>query len=230
MRNSFRAITDVRIVAKNHAQDRLENILSSRTSKNIVSDSNQIIYEPPPETFRPIVKIAVGAVLVAVVLVWLNRPQVIATPEVLQSGVAVAASSAPGITSGSELVVDVEGLVNAPGLVRLPAGSRVADAIAAAGGLSSADASGSINLAQLVTDGQLISVGVTTAGSGDTRINLNSASVAELDTLPGVGPVMADRIIAWRESHKKFSSIDELQEVPGIGPKVFANLKELIVI
>ena len=112
----------------------------------------------------------------------------------------------------------------------MPAGSRVADAIAAAGGLSSVDASGSINLAQLVTDGQLISVGATTAGSGDTRINLNSASVAELDTLPGVGPVMADRIIAWRESHQKFSSIDELQEVPGIGPKVFANLKELIVI
>jgi competence protein ComEA len=64
--------------------------------------------------------------------------------------------------------------------------------------------------------------------SSDSRININLASETELDSLPGVGPVMAGRIIAWRESNQRFHSIEELQEVPGIGPKVFANLKPLV--
>jgi len=81
-----------------------------------------------------------------------------------------------------------------------------------------------------LSDGQMIFIGNTKSMelNSDPRINLNLATEAELDTLPGVGPVMAGRIIAWRETNQRFHSIEELQEVPGIGPKVFANLKLLI--
>jgi competence protein ComEA len=81
-----------------------------------------------------------------------------------------------------------------------------------------------------LSDGQMIFIGNAQSMqlSSDPRINLNLATEAELDSLPGVGPVMAGRIIAWRDSNQRFHSIEELQEVPGIGPKVFANLKALV--
>jgi len=100
---------------------------------------------------------------------------------------------------------------------------------------------GSINLAEKVSDGQLIVVSSTsnradstnvnanqTAGGTQASVNLNTATADQLDALPGVGPVMSSRILAWRVQHQGFSSIEELQEVPGIGPKVFANLKPLV--
>lgn len=228
MRSSLGILKTARVQATSHAQDRLQHILGERIPVNHQADSAQIIYEPPPESFRPIAKLVALAVLVIAFLVWLNRPQSVATPMVLESGIPVGQSAAPAVTG--ELVVDVEGLVNNPGLVTLAAGSRVADAVAAAGGLSSPEAAGTINLAQRVADGQLINIGSIASDSTDTRININQASVTELDTLPGVGPVMAQRIVSWREAHQQFSSLEELQEVPGIGPKVFANLKDLISI
>ena len=158
-------------------------------------------------------------------VVWLNRPAPMQSVQVTAPGISLA-TSAPVL----DVVVDIEGDVRTPGLVHLPAGSRVADAIQAAGGLTRASVVGQLNLAQRLDDGQLIVVGQATAGtsSGDPRVNLNSATVTDFDTLPGVGPVLASRIVAWRDQHHRFSSIDELQEVPGIGPKVFANLKALV--
>ena len=129
-------------------------------------------------------------------------------------------------------MIDVKGDVMVPGLVTLSAGSRVADAIAAAGGLVvDADVS-TINLAERLSDGQMIYVGkAQSSGVGvDSRVNLNLATITQLDTLPGVGPVMAGRIIAWRDRNQRFHSVEQLQEVPGIGAKVFANLKPLIKI
>ena len=158
-------------------------------------------------------------------VVWLNRPAPMQSVQVTAPGISLA-TSAPVL----DVVVDIEGDVRTPGLVHLPAGSRVADAIQAAGGLTRASVVGQLNLAQRLDDGQLIVVGQAAAGtsSGDPRVNLNSATVTDFDTLPGVGPVLASRIVAWRDQHHRFSSIDELQEVPGIGPKVFANLKALV--
>jgi competence protein ComEA len=129
-----------------------------------------------------------------------------------------------------QIVVDVKGDVLTPGLVTLPAGARVADAIAAAGGISPNANVTSLNLAERLSDGQMVIIGNSQSqpASSDPRINLNLATESELDSLPGVGPVMAGRIIAWRETNNKFHSIEELQEVPGIGPKVFANLKSLV--
>jgi competence protein ComEA len=107
----------------------------------------------------------------------------------------------------------------------------VADAIKAAGGFSRKDVAGSINLAARIDDGQQIVVGMVATGAGgasDSTVSLNSGTEADFDSLPGVGPVLAGRIVAWRTEHKRFTAIDELQEVPGIGPKVFANLKDLV--
>ena len=144
------------------------------------------------------------------------------------------------------IVVHVLGAVRRPGLVRLPEGSRVQDAIDATGGLLPSADPGEINLAQPLGDGQQVVIGTkahpggevrqtgadgggsggTTPGGGASvgQIDLNSASASQLDTLPGVGPVTAERIIAWRTEHRRFSRVEELQEVDGIGPKTYAQI------
>jgi competence protein ComEA len=138
-----------------------------------------------------------------------------------------------------EIVVHVAGKVRRPGLIRAPAGSRVADVLAMAGGpLRGVDLT-SVNLARQVTDGEQIVVGQPTTvqqpppTTGPTNVpntpnapvNLNSATLADLDALPGVGPVLAQRILDYRTENGPFTTIDQLQEVPGVGPKKFESLK-----
>jgi competence protein ComEA len=174
----------------------------------------------------------IAVVLLTAGLVWLNRPTPVSVPEVASPGIPISTNSnSPVPVQGiDQIVVDVKGDVLTPGLVTLPAGARVADAIAAAGGISPNANVTSLNLAERLSDGQMVIIGNSQSqpASSDPRINLNLATEFELDSLPGVGPVMAGRIIAWRETNHKFHSIEELQEVPGIGPKVFANLKSLV--
>ena len=123
-----------------------------------------------------------------------------------------------------------------PGLVTLPAGSRVADAVLAAGGLVRGGSSGGLNLARQVVDGEQILVtpgavassGPVAATSGadvTAVVDLNAASATDLDTLPGVGPVMAARILDWRTAHGRFTSIDQLREVSGVGARTFERLR-----
>ena len=214
------------------ASDRLQKLLSGRNEYSTIPEPAQILIAPPPQAIKPILKIVIAAVIVTAGLVWLNRPSPVSVPEVTSPGIPIASSSqATVLPLGlDQIVVDVKGDVLTPGLVTLPAGARVADAIAAAGGvIPSADVT-SLNLAERLSDGQMIFIGnAQSMGlSSDPRVNLNLATQADLDSLPGVGPVMAGRIIAWRESNQRFHSIEELQEVPGIGPKVFANLKPLV--
>ncbi|WP_378738698.1 helix-hairpin-helix domain-containing protein [Nocardia brasiliensis] len=170
-----------------------------------------------------------------------------AAPQPAESG------AAPG---ADELVVSVVGLVQHTGLVRLPAGSRVADALAAAGGpRDGADLAG-LNLAQRLLDGDQVLVGpagpnpgppqlgsttinaggrTATAPSGSAgppspsgRVDLNTATESDLDALPGVGPVTAKAIIAWRTANGRFTAIDQLGQVDGIGPARLARLRELV--
>ncbi len=158
------------------------------------------------------------------------------------SGPPATSGAATSSGSGPLVVVHVVGQVRRPGLARLPAGSRVADAVGAAGGARPKADLAALNLARVLVDGEQIHVpkhgevvsaappaagpsggGVGGEGSG-ALVNLNTADLAALDTLPGVGPVLASRILDWRTEHGRFASIDELAEVSGIGPKMLAQL------
>jgi competence protein ComEA len=137
-----------------------------------------------------------------------------------------------------KLLVHVVGAVRQPGLYRLDDGSRVDDAIRAAGGPRPKAALELVNLAAPVADGQQVIVplrgrsavgGAATAPGGPPQpVHLNSATLEELDTLPGIGPVTAQKILDYRTEHGAFSSVDELDSVPGIGPARLAELKKLV--
>ena len=158
---------------------------------------------------------------------------------------AVTDTEDAGTSSLDTVVVDVDGAVANPSVVELPAGSRVADAIDAAGGLTSdADISG-INRAAVLTDGEKIyipeegeevsttsssSSSSTSSSSSSDLVNINTADADELDTLPGVGPAIAQAIIDDREANGAFTSIEDIMRVSGIGEAKFANMKDLICV
>ncbi|MCD2441958.1 helix-hairpin-helix domain-containing protein [Agromyces sp. SYSU K20354] len=153
------------------------------------------------------------------------------------------ASSDDGAITGAPVLVHVLGAVSRPGLVELEAGARVVDAVAAAGGLTpEADPAG-VNLARPVVDGEQLVVpvvgavappgavgGGASAGApaGDGLVHLNTADVAELDTLPRIGPALAQRIIDWRDANGPFTSVEQLLDVAGIGDAVFAGLADKV--
>jgi competence protein ComEA len=188
---------------------------------------------------------------------WLDRPSVQPAPppaepaaEVTTGGAAAtdgatdgAAAASPAVGGAAEarvtVVVSVVGLVAAPGLVTLPEGARVADAVAAAGGLLPEADPASVNLAAVVTDGQQVAVGVPGVAAAPASgmsgggvptgpVDLNAATVADLDALPGLGPVLAQRIVDHRSQHGRFASVEQLDDVPGIGPTIYAELADLV--
>ena len=140
------------------------------------------------------------------------------------------------------VVVDVAGKVQHPGIYKLPQGSRAINAIKAAGGQLRGVSLTDINLAEILTDGQQIIVGapaVSTASKSKKSgaaggkitsgtININSATAAQLEQLPGIGAVMAARILAYRKAHGAFATIDDLTKVGGLGKSKFANLKNFV--
>ena len=144
-----------------------------------------------------------------------------------------------GSSSRSQLLVDVSGAVRRPGVYRLPAGSRINDALEKAGGATRVADLTLVNRAAPLTDGQQVLVVekvVATAGatssSGSTQavpIHLNSATLEQLDELPGVGPATAQRIIDYRTANGPFKSVDELDNVSGIGPAKLAELRDLVL-
>ena len=132
------------------------------------------------------------------------------------------------------ITVHVSGAVATPGLVELPAGSRVADAVVAAGGaLPGADLA-ALNLAAPLVDGQQLVVpelsGDAPAVASDGRVRINTADAAALDALPGVGPVLAARIVAHRDAHGPFAVIEDLLEVPGIGEAKLAGMRDFVIV
>lgn len=139
--------------------------------------------------------------------------------------------------SAPKLVVHVVGAVRRPGLYRLPDRSRIADALARAGGATRRADLSAVNLAAPVSDGVQIVVpvrGPPAAAGGSPQgaapggaLHLNTATLEELDALPGVGPVTAQKILDYREQHGAFSSIDELDAIPGIGPARLEQLREV---
>ncbi|MDT0612433.1 ComEA family DNA-binding protein [Streptomyces lancefieldiae] len=171
------------------------------------------------------------------------------------SSAEAGAEGGAGATVGPEIVVDVGGKVRKPGVHRLPAGSRVADALRAAGGVRPGTRTEGLNRARFLVDGEQVLVGVPgppvtggapggpdgsgapggAGGAGGPAgavpagpVSLNTATADQLDTLPGVGPVLAQHIIDYRTQHGGFRSVDELREVNGIGERRFADLRDLV--
>ncbi|HSY16075.1 MAG TPA: ComEA family DNA-binding protein [Jatrophihabitantaceae bacterium] len=153
----------------------------------------------------------------------------------------------PVVTSSATatlvLVIDIVGRVARPGVYRLPAGSRVDDALRLAGGALPGVDLTQLNLASKVSDGQQIAVGVPgapadQAGAGASGepagtagpLDLNTATAEQLDALPGVGPVLAQHIVAWRQAHGRFDSVDQLREVSGVGPAKYDDLRPLVTV
>ncbi|SCE85700.1 competence protein ComEA [Micromonospora viridifaciens] len=207
-------------------------------------------FDPGRRGVRALAVVAAVVVLVAGAWAWRSRPH--AEPVRPASAVAAPDETQPSAAApsgaGGEVVVAVAGKVRRPGLVRLPAGARVADAVEAAGGALPGVDVALLNPARKVTDGELILVGVAAppgqpaqpgqpaggpaAGGGvpGGRVNLNTATLAELDALPGVGPVLAQRILDHRERHGGFRSVSDLRQVEGIGNARYEQLKDLVTV
>ncbi|MCG6493570.1 ComEA family DNA-binding protein [Kitasatospora sp. A2-31] len=188
---------------------------------------------------------------------WLARPRPVEVPAVAVAtsepgaGAAPPSDAVPGTPRSTDgpgepagtVVVDIGGRVPAPGLHTLPGGARVADALQAAGGPLPGTETRNLNLARLLTDGEQILVGEVEGappaggpGGGPAAVtprqpvSLNHATLEQLDTLPGVGPTLAQRIIAFRLSHGSFRSVDQLRQVNGIGERTYAEIRPLLTL
>lgn len=176
-----------------------------------------------------------AGLLLAGILWWVALPP---------RGEAVVLQPPPGVP---EIVIYVSGAVEAPGTYRLPSGSRIEDALVAAGGVTARADSSRLNLAARLDDGEQVEVpekirqaqgnGTTALAGNPTQVtasggpvNINTATLEELDTLPGIGPVTAQKIIDYRDANGPFQALEEIMNVPGIGPATFERIKELITL
>lgn len=198
-----------------------------------------------PRTVAALAVMLVAAVGFAAYHFWAGSPESVAVPRP-SPGPPPGPSpgpppvvSSPKAGSGAAVLVDVAGKVRRPGVRRLPAGSRVGDAVKAAGGALPGVDTSALNLARIVADGEQILVGAPAppaagtlaAGTGPgpgAPVSLSTATPEQLETLPGVGPVLARHIVDYRTQHGGFTSIDQLNEVTGIGDHRFADLKPLV--
>ncbi|TQM80547.1 competence protein ComEA [Saccharothrix saharensis] len=230
---------------------RLKALVSQERGKHRASDPETLVFvssagaDPPnplhrvhrllrrwlPEPAVPhrrrllLAGVMAGVALAVALALWWQRP-VPETPPALPVAEAAAVTSAE-----EQLVVDVVGLVPTPGLVTVPNGARVADALRAAGGANPGADLTTLNLARKVVDGEQLAVGIpvpqpTNAATGP--LNLNTATKDQLDTLPGVGPVTAQRIVDRRQKRGPFTSLDQLGEIDGIGDTKLAKLRDLV--
>lgn len=199
----------------------------------------------PPHAGEPVparTRLGIGAVVVLVLLAFavtigIGMVRGATGAEVVEPAVSASPPSAAVPQVG--VYVHVAGAVREAGLYRLEVGDRVADAVACAGGFAEDAARDGVNLARPVADGEQIVVPVAgadvgaggaapAAGASDGIVDLNTATREQLDTLPRIGPALADRIIAWRDENGRFTSVDDLSSIPGFGDKMIEALRDLV--
>lgn len=176
-----------------------------------------------------------GALAVAALIWWTSLPR--------PAGDAPAPVAVPTSGPAADLTIHVAGAVHRPGVVALPPGSRVTDAVDAAGGATADGVLGALNLARPLEDGERVLVptladstsgdpegAVGEEGRADGRVDINRATTEELEALPGIGPVLASRIVEFREDNGPFTEVGELRDVPGIGERTFQTLAELVAV
>ena len=188
-----------------------------------------------PVSRRQAITVTLGlTVLLLLGARWLDRSETTSAP----AAAPVRVRAGPAVRP--KVVVDVAGAVRRPGLYRFADGSRVADAIERAGGPTPKAFLEALNLAAPLADGQQVLVPRKVAGSLSVLpgtggaalagpVSLSAATLEQLDTLPGVGPVTAQKILDYRTAHGAFRSVEELDAVPGIGPATIEELRELVV-
>jgi competence protein ComEA len=209
-------------------------------------------------TWRAVAALAVVVALAVTggaVLVLRGRPQVVAADQPLPTSIGftprptsaagtagTAGSGGSGgsgpVASGAALVVEVVGRVRHPGVLSLAAGARVVDALRAAGGVLPGTDTTSLGLARRLVDGEQVRVGLpgpgppaapaAVAGAAAPALELNSATQAQLEALPGLGPVLAGRILAWRAAHGGFNAVGQLKQVPGVSARRYDALVPLV--
>ncbi|QFY14145.1 ComEA family DNA-binding protein [Nonomuraea phyllanthi] len=186
--------------------------------------------DPGRPGLRVLLAVAVLAAAVAAFFLWRSQP----SPEPLPPPSPIARPT-PSPSPQTKLTVHVTGKIRKPGVYLLPSGSRVTDAVKAAGGVSRGASTGSLNLARRLIDGEQIVVGAPAGQAApggaaltdpaNAVLDLNSATTDQLEQLPGVGEVLAARIVEFRTSHGGFTAIEQLREVSGIGPRKYDEVK-----
>ncbi|GLW08576.1 hypothetical protein Misp01_37060 [Microtetraspora sp. NBRC 13810] len=204
-------------------------------SRPSLAGLRRLVADADPGGPRLKVLVAIGVLAAAVGGLYAWRAQPVAEP-LPPPPAAPPVVARPSASPSPEVTVHVAGKVRRPGVVTLPGGARVKDAIAAAGGAKKAAATGTLNLARRLIDGEQIVVGAPGGGSPPPLadpmtgavVDLNTATVEQLDLLPGVGEVLARRILDYREANGGFRSVEQLNDVSGIGDSKYADIKDKV--
>ncbi|MEO3856094.1 ComEA family DNA-binding protein [Acrocarpospora sp. B8E8] len=211
-----------------HEKDRSGTI--SGRLRELLGDSER--FDPGRPGVRALILLAIAAAVVAGIYAWRSQP----VPEPLPPPTPASAGSPATPSPTASVTIHITGKVRDPGVLALPIGSRVVDAITAAGGIKKGADTGPLNLARRLVDGEQIVVGLPpppgshplTDPATTNILSLNSATADQLEQLPGVGEVLAQRIIEYRDTHGGFQSIEQLREVSGIGERKYAELKDKV--
>jgi competence protein ComEA len=224
---------------------KIDSELISRLRQIIPESTSKFRVHIEKKHFISTLLVISAGVALAIFLLWSGGAKEIpsASADSAESGIEIVDNN-QSINQPSQvnkiLIIDVAGKVKNPDVYELPQGSRVIDAIKAAGGVGKGADSSGVNMARLLEDGEQIyiesgsspthSLASASRGTRGGKVNLNRANLSELDGLPGVGPVLAARIIEWRSKNGNFKSVDELRRVSGIGDAKFNELKEVVVV
>lgn len=201
----------------------------------------EIVWWRRPQLLAALVMFVLGVGFISAGPLLRTQPALLPTPTPISAALAtldaapIDAEPVPTATPAT-VVVYISGAVAYPDVYRLPRDARVKDAVVAAGGLRSEADTANVNLAAHLTDEQHIhvptqgDVAATTSATAGGLIDINAADVAQFDTLPGIGPSLAERIISYRDEHGPFATIEALGDVSGIGPALLEKIRSLVTV